>query len=158
MRIGHGYDIHRLIPDRPLRLGGVTVPHDRGLLGHSDGDVVLHAICDALLGAMGAEDMGHLFPDTEPQFKDIDSAELVREVLRRVHETGYLVGNLDVTIYAERPKLAPHKVAMRERIAALLAVGVDQASIKAKTTEGLGAVGRGEAIAATAVVLLDRES
>jgi 2-C-methyl-D-erythritol 2,4-cyclodiphosphate synthase len=153
MRIGHGYDIHRLVPNRPLRLGGVTIPHDAGLLGHSDGDAVLHAVADALLGAIADGDIGRLFPDSDPRFKDIDSTELLREVVRRVHGFGYVLGNLDVTLHAERPKLAPHIDAMRRRLAELLLVTVDQVSVKAKTNEGLDTVGRGEAIAATAVVL-----
>jgi 2-C-methyl-D-erythritol 2,4-cyclodiphosphate synthase len=153
MRIGHGYDIHRLVPNRPLRLGGVTIPHDAGLLGHSDGDAVLHAVADALLGAIADGDIGRLFPNSDPRFKDIDSTELLREVVRRVHGVGYVLGNLDVTLHAERPKLAPHIDAMRRRLAELLLVAVDQVSVKAKTNEGLDTVGRGEAIAATAVVL-----
>jgi 2-C-methyl-D-erythritol 2,4-cyclodiphosphate synthase len=153
MRIGHGYDIHRLVSDRPLRLGGITVPYERGLLGHSDGDAALHAIADALLGAVGEGDIGRLFPDTDARFKDADSTELLREVVRRVHGVGYVVGNVDVTIQAQEPRLAPHLAAMQQHIADILGVDAGQISLKAKTTEGLDAVGRGEAIAATAVVL-----
>ncbi len=153
MRIGHGFDIHRLVPQRPLRLGGVTIPHDRGLLGHSDGDAVLHALCDALLGAVAAGDVGRHFPDSEARFKDSDSALLLGEVVQLLRQRGHQVGNADITIHAEQPRLAPYIEAMRERIASLLAVSVDRVSVKAKTMEGMDAVGRGEAIAATAVVL-----
>jgi 2-C-methyl-D-erythritol 2,4-cyclodiphosphate synthase len=153
MRIGHGFDIHRLVAGRPLLLGGGAIPFDRGLLGHSDGDVVLHALCDALLGAIAAGDIGRHFPDTDVRFKDADSAALLSEVIRMVRRRGYVVGNADITILAQQPQLAPHIETMRQRIAALLALGVDQVSVKAKTMEGLDAVGRGEAIAATAVVL-----
>jgi 2-C-methyl-D-erythritol 2,4-cyclodiphosphate synthase len=156
IRIGHGFDIHRLVPDRPLRLGGIVIPFASGLLGHSDGDAVLHAVTDALLGALAAGDIGHHFPDTDPRFKDRDSADLVRAIMHRVHASGYTVSNLDVTIHAEHPKLVPYINAMRARIAELLAVGIDRVSAKAKTMEGLDAVGRGEAIAATAVVLITR--
>ncbi|MBI4517388.1 MAG: 2-C-methyl-D-erythritol 2,4-cyclodiphosphate synthase [Deltaproteobacteria bacterium] len=153
MRIGHGFDIHRLVSGRPLRLAGITVPYEAGLLGHSDGDVVLHAVCDALLGAIAAGDVGRLFPDSDPRFKGIDSTELLREVVRRVHGLGYVVRNLDVTVQAERPRLAEHIESMRTRLAELLVVDSSMVSVKAKTMEGLDAVGRGEAIAATAVVL-----
>lgn len=154
IRVGHGFDIHRLVPDRPLRLGGIAIPFDSGLLGHSDGDAVLHAVTDALLGALAAGDIGRHFPDTDPRFKNRDSADLVRAIMQRVHASGYTVSNLDVTIHAEQPKLASYINAMRARIAELLAVGIDRISAKAKTMEGLDAVGRGEAIAATAVVLI----
>lgn len=153
MRIGHGFDIHRLVDGRPLRLGGITVPYARGLLGHSDGDAVLHAIADALLGAVGEGDIGRLFPDTDPRLKDADSTQLLREVVRRVHGVGYVVGNVDVTIQAQQPKLAPHMPAMQQHIADALGIDVARVSVKAKTMEGLDAIGRGEAIAATAVVL-----
>ena len=158
IRVGHGFDIHRLVADRPLRLGGILIPFDRGLLGHSDGDAVLHAIGDALLGALAAGDLGHHFPDTDPRWKDRDSADLLRAVRHRIDAEGYTVGNLDVTVHAERPKLAPHIDAMRARIAELLAVTVDRVSVKAKTMEGFDAVGRSEAIAATAVVLVAKAS
>ncbi|HUI27602.1 MAG TPA: 2-C-methyl-D-erythritol 2,4-cyclodiphosphate synthase [Candidatus Kryptonia bacterium] len=154
MRIGHGFDLHRLVAGRVLRLGGVVVPFEAGLLGHSDGDAVLHAIADALLGALAEGDLGRHFPDSDPQNQDRDSADFVRSAMRRVQARGYAVGNLDVTIHAERPKLAPYIAAMRARVAELLALDVDRISIKAKTMEGLDAVGRGEAIAATAVVLI----
>ncbi|HVN87533.1 MAG TPA: 2-C-methyl-D-erythritol 2,4-cyclodiphosphate synthase [Candidatus Binatia bacterium] len=155
MRIGHGFDIHRLVEGRPLRLGGVVIPFDYGLLGHSDGDVVLHAVADALLGALADGDLGTHFPDTDPRYKDRDSAELLSTVMQRVRARRHTVHNLDITIHAERPKLAPHVEAMRARLAELLAIGVDRVSVKAKTMEGLDAVGRGEAIGATAVVLVE---
>lgn len=155
VRIGHGFDIHRLVEGRALRLGGVAVPFTHGLLGHSDGDAVLHAVCDALLGALGAGDIGSHFPDTDPRYRDADSAALLARVTALVRERGYALGNLDVTVLAERPRLAPHTGAMRERLAALLAADPDRISVKAKTAEGLDAVGRAEAIAATAVVLLE---
>lgn len=156
MRIGQGWDVHRLVEGRPLRLAGIEVPFERGLLGHSDGDVVLHAICDALLGAIGAGDIGTHFPDTDARYRDADSGDLLRHVAARIGERGYTVVNVDVTVLAERPRLSPHAGAMRARIAELLAVGADRVSVKAKTMEGLDAVGRGEAIAAQAVALLQR--
>ena len=155
MRVGHGYDLHRLVEGRPLVIGGVHIPYSHGLLGHSDGDVVLHAICDAILGAMGSGDIGLQFPDTDERYRDIASSELVRQVIVRMREAGWHVGNLDVTICAEQPRLAPHRLAMRTHIADLLGVPVTCISVKAKTNEGLDAIGRGEAIAATAVVLLE---
>lgn len=155
MRIGQGWDIHRLVPDRPLRLGGVTVPYERGLLGHSDGDVVLHAVTDAILGALAAGDIGTHFPDTDPQYKGIDSAILLERVTALVGTRGYTIANIDVTIIAEKPRLAAHMPVMRERVAALTTGDVARVNLKAKTAEGLDAIGRGEAIAATAVVLLE---
>ena len=157
LRIGHGYDLHRLVEGRPLFLAGVQISHSPGLLGHSDGDVVLHAICDALLGAMGVGDIGHQFPDTDERFHGIASSELVRQVAALMGDQGWRVGNVDVTICAEEPRLAPHRNAMRRRVADLLGVPITSISIKAKTNERLDAVGRGEAIAATAVVLLEEE-
>jgi len=154
-RIGHGYDVHRLVDGRPLMLGGIHIPHSQGLLGHSDGDVVLHAICDAILGALALGDIGQQFPDTDERYTGIDSAELLRVVHGRLRATGWGIGNLDVTICAERPRIAPHGVVMRARIAELLGVPAGCVSVKAKTNEGLDAVGRGEAIAATAVVLIE---
>jgi 2-C-methyl-D-erythritol 2,4-cyclodiphosphate synthase len=154
-RIGHGYDVHRLVDGRVLFLGGVQIPHPRGLLGHSDGDVVLHAICDAILGAVGAGDIGQHFPDTDPRYQGVASAELVRAVVTLMRDEGWCVINLDVTLVAEEPRLAPHRAALRARIAELLGMPVECVSIKAKTNEGLDAIGRGEAIAATAVVLLE---
>jgi 2-C-methyl-D-erythritol 2,4-cyclodiphosphate synthase len=155
MRIGHGYDIHRLGDGRPLVLGGVHVPHPQGLLGHSDGDVVLHAVCDAVLGAMGAGDIGQHFPDSDDRYRGIASGELLRRVVTLMGEEGWRIGNVDVTICAEQPRLAPHRHAMRARLAELLCVPATAVSVKAKTNEGVDAVGRNEAIAATAVVLLE---
>lgn len=154
MRIGQGWDIHRLVPDRPLRLGGVTVPYERGLLGHSDGDVVLHAITDALLGALGAGDIGTHFPDQDPQYRGADSAIFLERAVALARDRGYAIANIDVTIIAERPRLASHMPAMRARVASLSTGDAERVSVKAKTGEGLDAVGRGEAIAALAVVLL----
>jgi 2-C-methyl-D-erythritol 2,4-cyclodiphosphate synthase len=157
LRIGHGYDVHRLVADRPLFLGGVHIPNARGLLGHSDGDVALHAICDAILGAMGAGDIGQHFPDGDDRFHGVASSELVRHIARLLHEEGWRVSNLDVTINAEAPRLAPHRQAIRSRIAELLGLPMTAVSVKATTNEGLDAVGQGEAMAATAVVLLTDE-
>ncbi len=154
-RIGIGYDLHRLVTGRPLTLAGVRVPHDRGLLGHSDGDVVLHALCDALLGALGQPDIGELFPDTDLAWKDADSRRFVREALARVHGAGYGVANVDLIIHAERPRLAPHKPQLRQALADLLNVPLDCIGLKAKTNETLDAVGRGEALACWAAVLLE---
>jgi 2-C-methyl-D-erythritol 2,4-cyclodiphosphate synthase len=151
VRVGQGWDIHRLVAGRRLRLGGIDVPSERGLLGHSDGDVVLHAVTDALLGALGAGDIGQHFPDTDPRWQGIDSAVMLSQVVQLATERGYGVGNVDVTILAERPKLAPHGLAMQQRLAELLGVGADQVGIKAKTMEGLGVIGAGEAIAAMAI-------
>jgi 2-C-methyl-D-erythritol 2,4-cyclodiphosphate synthase len=155
LRIGHGYDLHRLVAGRPLVLAGVQIPYDRGLLGHSDGDVVLHAICDAVLGAMGIGDIGQHFPDNDERYRGIDSGDLVRQVAALMHNEGWCVSNVDVTICAEEPRLAAHRHAMRSRVAELLAAPITSVSIKAKTNEGLDAIGRREAIAATAVVLLE---
>jgi 2-C-methyl-D-erythritol 2,4-cyclodiphosphate synthase len=154
-RIGIGYDLHRLVTGRPLTLGGVQIPHDRGLLGHSDGDVVLHALCDALLGALGQPDIGELFPDTDPAWKDADSRRFVREALARVGAAGYHIVNVDLIIHAEQPKLAPHKPQLRQALADLLGVPLNCIGLKAKTNETLDAVGRAEAIACWAAVLLE---
>jgi 2-C-methyl-D-erythritol 2,4-cyclodiphosphate synthase len=154
LRVGQGWDIHRLVPGRPLRLGGVTVPHPRGLLGHSDGDAVLHAVADALLGAVAAGDIGQHFPDTDPRWRDADSTVLLAEVVRLVAARGGRVVNVDVSILAEQPKLAPYLPAMRARLAALLGVAEACVGLKARTMEGLGAIGAGEAIAAQAVALV----
>jgi 2-C-methyl-D-erythritol 2,4-cyclodiphosphate synthase len=156
VRIGQGWDVHRLVAGRPLRLGGIDIPFERGLLGHSDGDVVLHAIADALLGAIGAGDLGQHFPDTEPRYRGADSGALLREVVALAEGRGYAIANVDVTIVAEQPKLAPHMPAVRARVADLLRVAPEQVGVKAKTAERLGAIGAGEAIAALAVVLVER--
>jgi len=154
VRAGCGWDIHRLVAGRPLRLGGVTIPWPSGLLGHSDGDVVLHALCDALLGAVGAGDIGTHFPDTDAAYEGIDSAILVERVVLLVRQRGHQVGNVDVTILAEQPRLGPVLPLMRGRLAALLEIDAERVSLKAKTMEGLGAIGRGEAIAASVVAIV----
>ena len=155
-RIGQGYDCHALVSDRLLVIGGVTIPHARGLLGHSDADVLLHAITDALLGAAGLGDIGRHFPDTDPAFAGADSRALLREAAQRVARAGYAVGNIDATIIAQAPKMAPHIPAMIENVAADLGVAPGQINIKAKTNERLGFLGREEGIAAEAVALLYR--
>jgi 2-C-methyl-D-erythritol 2,4-cyclodiphosphate synthase len=154
MRIGHGYDVHRLARGRDLILGGVRIDYELGLLGHSDADVLLHAICDALLGALGLGDIGRHFPDSDPAYAGIDSRQLLREVMGKSHAAGYQVGNLDATIICQRPKLAPYLPEMVERIAADCRVASGRINVKATTTEKLGFAGRGEGIAAHAVVLL----
>lgn len=154
MRIGSGYDVHRLVPGRRCIICGVDIPHDRGLLGHSDADVALHALSDALLGAAALGDIGHLFPDTDPAYAGADSRVLLRHVVTLLRDRGYRVGNVDVTIIAQGPKMAPHITAMRENIAADLDIAVDSVSVKATTTERLGFTGRSEGIAAHAVALL----
>ncbi len=156
MRIGHGYDVHRLVDDRKLIIGGVEIPWEKGLLGHSDADVLLHAIADALLGALAMGDIGKHFPDTDPAFKGADSMNLLTHVVGLVKEKGYQVGNLDATIIAQRPKMAPHIQKMRENIARVCFVEVDRINVKATTEEGLGFTGRQEGISAHAVVLLSR--
>ncbi|MBL0918181.1 MAG: 2-C-methyl-D-erythritol 2,4-cyclodiphosphate synthase [Hydrogenophaga sp.] len=156
LRIGEGWDIHRLVTGRPLVLGGVTVPHTHGLLGHSDADALLHAITDALLGAAALGDIGRHFPDTDERFKGADSGVLLAEAARRVREAGYAIVNLDSTVIAQAPKLAPYIPAMVERIAALLGIEPSQVNVKAKTAEKMGPVGQGEAIEARAVALLAR--
>ena len=153
-RIGEGWDCHALVTGRSLILGGVTVPHSHGLLGHSDADALLHAITDAVLGAAGLGDIGRHFPDTDPAFKGADSLALLSEAVRRVREAGWSVGNVDCTIVAQAPKMAPHIPAMRERIAQALGVEQEQVNVKAKTAEKMGPVGRGESIEARAVCLL----
>jgi 2-C-methyl-D-erythritol 2,4-cyclodiphosphate synthase len=155
-RIGHGFDIHPLVPGRRLVLGGVEIPGERGLAGHSDADAALHALTDALLGAIGAGDIGRRFPDSDARHKDRDSADFVRETMATVRERGYRVANADVTILAEEPRLAPYLDRMRAIIAELLGVSPDAANVKATRGEGLGAIGRAEGIAAQAVVLLER--
>lgn len=153
-RIGQGYDCHALVPGRPLIIGGVTIPHKAGLLGHSDADVLLHAITDALFGAAGLGDIGQHFPDTDPEFKGADSRRLLREAARRVAATGYSIGNIDATIIAQAPKMAPHLPGMIANIADDLGLDPAQVNLKAKTNERLGWEGREEGIAAQAVALL----
>jgi 2-C-methyl-D-erythritol 2,4-cyclodiphosphate synthase len=154
MRIGQGFDVHQLVEGRKLIIGGVEILHDKGLLGHSDGDVLLHAICDALLGAAALGDIGRHFSDTDAKFKNMDSRILLREVARMVTNAGFRIGNLDATIIAQAPKMAPHIPRMIENIAADLGVAVNAVNVKATTTEKLGYSGRGEGIAAQAVALL----
>ncbi len=155
-RIGNGFDAHRLAAGRPLMLGGVAVPFPRGLEGHSDGDCLLHALCDALLGAAALGDMGGHFPSSDPRWKGVASSVFVEETRRLIASAGYVIDNLDVTVVAQAPPLAPHVESMRRRVADLLEVDGSSVSIKAKTTDGLGAFGRGEGIAAIASALLRR--
>ncbi|HKI98372.1 MAG TPA: 2-C-methyl-D-erythritol 2,4-cyclodiphosphate synthase [bacterium] len=155
LRIGTGFDVHALVEGRPLILGGVKIPHTHGLAGHSDADVLLHAVADALLGALALGDLGHWFPPGDPRYAGADSAGLLAQVVAHVTGQGWRTANLDCTVIAERPKLAPHVPAMRERLAQLLGVTLEQVSVKATTTETLGFTGRGEGIAAQAAVLLE---
>ncbi len=157
IRIGHGYDVHRLVPGRKLILGGVEIPHTTGLLGHSDADVLTHALMDALLGAAAMGDIGHLFPDSDAQYAGADSLQLLRAVMDRLRAAGYAVGNVDCTVLAQAPKLAPHILQMRKNLAEILGCGLDAVSVKATTEEGLGFTGAKEGIAAHAVVLLRRD-
>lgn len=157
-RTGIGYDVHRTTNARPLVLGGVRVPCEFGLAGHSDADVVLHAIGDALLGAAGLGDIGELFPDSDPAHKDADSRRFLAEIVQRIRAAGYSVGNVDLIIHAERPRLGSHKPRIRAALAELLGLPPDAVGVKATTNEGLGAIGRGEAIACWASVLLARDS
>ena len=157
-RIGLGFDVHRLVEGRELWLGGVNIPWERGLLGHSDADVAIHALCDALLGAAALRDIGYHFPDTDPRYKGIDSPVLLRHVIRLLDEHGYQLGNCDITICAEQPKLNPHIPAMQQELAACMGCDPGQVSIKATTTEKLGYTGRGEGIAAYAVALVETKS
>jgi 2-C-methyl-D-erythritol 2,4-cyclodiphosphate synthase len=154
LRVGEGWDVHALVPGRRLVLGGVAIPHSVGLLGHSDADALLHAITDALLGAAGLGDIGSHFPDTDPKFKGADSAVLLAEALRAVQAAGWQLVNVDSTVIAQAPRLAPHREAMRMRVAQVLGLALDAVNIKAKTAEKLGPVGQGLAIEARAVVLL----
>ena len=154
IRVGEGWDTHALVTGRALILGGVTIEHTHGLLGHSDADALLHAITDAVLGAAGLGDIGRHFPDTDPTFKGADSVVLLQEAVRRVAQAGWVVGNVDSTIVAQAPKMAPHIPAMRERIATALGVSVDAVNVKAKTAEKMGPVGEGRAIEARAICLL----
>ena len=156
-RIGIGYDIHRLVEGRRLILGGVEIPFEKGLLGHSDSDVLTHAVCDALLGAAALGDMGTHFPDTDPRFKDASSLDLLANAFGQIAALGYAVQNVDAVVLAERPRLGPYVKSIRESLAAILAIEPGQISVKAKTSEGMESVGRGQAMAAHAVVLLARK-
>ncbi|HEY5513496.1 MAG TPA: 2-C-methyl-D-erythritol 2,4-cyclodiphosphate synthase [Geomonas sp.] len=157
MRIGNGYDVHRLVVGRKLILGGVDVPHTKGLLGHSDADVLLHALSDAILGAIGEGDIGRHFPDTDPAYKGADSIKLLQHVMALADAKGFRIGNVDTTIVAQRPKLAPYIQQMRLNIARALATEEERVNVKATTTEELGFAGRGEGIAAYAVALLEKK-
>ncbi|MDD2307969.1 MAG: 2-C-methyl-D-erythritol 2,4-cyclodiphosphate synthase [Desulfuromonadaceae bacterium] len=157
MRIGHGYDVHRLVEGRKLIMGGVDIPHEKGLLGHSDADVLLHAIADAILGALGQGDIGRHFPDTDPAFAGADSMKLLAHVMTLADERGYTLGNLDATIIAQRPKMAPHIPAMCENIARVLNSTVGRVNVKATTEEGLGFTGSGEGISAHAVAVIQKK-
>jgi 2-C-methyl-D-erythritol 2,4-cyclodiphosphate synthase len=156
IRVGEGWDVHALVPGRPLVLGGVTIPFDRGLLGHSGADALLHAITDALLGAAGLGDIGRHFPDTDERFRGADSSKLLAEAARRVRDQGWQIGNVDSTVIAQAPRLAPHIEAMRAGVAQALGVDAQRVNVKAKTAEKLGPVGQGQAIEARAVVLISR--
>ncbi|MCZ8537635.1 2-C-methyl-D-erythritol 2,4-cyclodiphosphate synthase [Paenisporosarcina quisquiliarum] len=153
-RVGQGFDVHEFAENRPLILGGVTIPYEKGLIGHSDADVLLHTVTDAALGAIGEGDIGRHFPDTDPEFKDADSAKLLAYIWNIVEEKGYKLGNVDCTIIAQAPKMAPYITQMRDRIAQLLNAEPTQVNVKATTTEKLGFTGRGEGIAAQATILL----
>ena len=155
MRIGHGYDVHKLVPGRKLILGGVEIPHTVGLLGHSDADVLTHALMDALLGAAALGDIGHLFPDNDPAYEGADSIQLLREVMKRLKTEGWKLGNADVTVLAQAPKLAPHIEKMRNILSDAMECSISQVSVKATTEEGLGFTGTKEGIAAHAVVLIE---
>lgn len=158
LRIGHGFDLHPLVPGRPLIIGGVNIEYDLGLMGHSDADVLAHAIADSLLGAAGLPDIGQQFPPTDESFRDADSLELLKEVVKSVHNAGWTrIVNIDAVVMAEQPKINPHISQMKERLAGSLGIEPDRIGIKATTCEGLGTIGRGEGIAATAVCLLERD-
>ena len=156
LRVGHGYDVHRLVEDRPLILGGVTVPYEKGLLGHSDADVLTHAVMDALLGAAGLPDIGNLFPDSDKAFFNISSIYLLQQVGLKLKEAGVQVVNIDATLVAQAPKVAPYRLAMRQNIAAALEIAVEQVGVKATTEEHLGFTGDGSGMAAHAVVLVEK--
>jgi 2-C-methyl-D-erythritol 2,4-cyclodiphosphate synthase len=157
MRVGIGHDTHRLGQGGPLRLGGITIPHDQHLIGHSDADALLHAITDALLGAAAAGDIGELFPDTAAENKNRDSADMLRLAHERVQQAGYQIGNLDCIVFTQRPKLLPHKSAIRARLSEILSLRIEQIGLKAKTGEGVGVIGREEAISAECIVLLEEK-
>lgn len=154
IRVGHGFDVHALVEGRRLVLGGVQIPHAQGLAGHSDADVLIHALCDAILGAAGLGDIGRHFPDTDERYRGVDSSDLLRSVLQKAADAGWQVGNADITVVAQVPKLAPYIESMRTHLATLCQVGVQQLNVKATTTERLGFIGREQGIAAHAVVLL----
>ena len=156
MRIGHGYDVHKLVNNRKLIIGGVEIPFEKGLLGHSDADVLLHSICDSLLGAAALGDIGKMFPDIDEKYKDINSLVLLTEVGGLIKKQGYKIQNIDATVIAQNPKLSPYINSMRENVSSALGISADDVSIKATTEEGLGFSGRGEGIAAHAVCLIDR--
>lgn len=156
-KIGFGYDVHKLVEGRKLILGGVEIPHEKGLLGHSDADALLHSICDALLGALALGDIGKHFPDTDPKYKNADSKILLSEVYKLIKEHGYKLGNVDSTIVIEKPKMAPHILKMRETISAILECGIEQVSVKATTSEKMGFVGTEEGVKVYAVVLLTKD-
>ena len=158
MRIGMGYDVHRLVEDRPLILGGVNIPYEKGLLGHSDADCLVHAIMDSLLGAAAMGDIGKHFPDTDPEYKGADSMMLLEKVKRKIQAENYKVGNIDATIIAQMPKMAPHIQKMRENIAGRLEIDINQVNIKATTEEGLGFTGAGQGIACQSIALLMDEN
>lgn len=158
MRIGHGFDVHAFGPGERVFVGGVEIAHDRGVVAHSDGDVALHALCDALLGAAGLGDIGGMFPDTDPRWKGADSRALLRAVVQRLREHGFRAANVDLTIVAQAPRMAVHIPLMRERIAADLDIPIERVNVKATTTERLGYIGRGEGLAAHAVALLEETS
>ena len=154
MRIGHGFDAHRFGEGETVTIGGIAIPHSQGLIAHSDGDVLIHAICDAILGAIALGDIGKHFPDNDPAFKNIDSAELLKSVMQSANNKGYVVGNLDCTVIAQAPRLGAHIYAMQTKLAGLLNIEVDAVNVKATTTEKMGYTGRGEGISAHAVVLM----
>ncbi len=154
MRIGIGYDVHKLVPGRKLVLGGVVIPFEKGLLGHSDADVLVHAVCDALLGAAAMGDIGLHFPDTDPNFKNISSLKLLAATYAMVHRNGFTIGNIDTTIFAESPQIGPYRKLMQEKLATTVEVDPNCINIKATTTEGLGIIGKGEGIGAMSVALL----
>ncbi len=156
-RIGQGFDVHQLVENRPLIIGGITIPYEKGLLGHSDADVLLHTVADACLGAVAEGDIGKHFPDTDPEFKDADSAKLLQHVWNIVKEKGYELGNIDCTIIAQKPKMLPYIPQMRARIAALLETSIENVNVKATTTEKLGFTGRGEGIASQVCVLIKKK-
>jgi 2-C-methyl-D-erythritol 2,4-cyclodiphosphate synthase len=157
MRVGQGYDSHRLVPGRPLMLAGERIPHDRGLEGHSDGDVVLHAVADAILGALGEGDLGRHFPSSDPGLKGVPSRDLLARVATMMREAGWRIGNLDCTLIAQAPRLAPHQPAMEASLASLLGAAGERVNLKIKSNDGMGFLGRGEGMAALAVVLIEAE-